>query len=182
MSKTDELIKKISDLNVELLGIINYLDENSIIYGVGQLEALQEDMQKLLESEISELKEQIKKEEKTAMELIREAFNPIQNARCSECNELIGTNAAHICQNKFEPKSIFTRRMERNARTYDFVVKHKILIYQNTRHYGNFTAGKNDCQLQELITLARKEIGYSDKTWSGDIFTSLVNLYRKICV
>jgi hypothetical protein len=63
MSKTDELIKKISDFNVELLGIINYLDENSIIYGVGQLEALQEDMQKLLESEISSLKEQIKKEE-----------------------------------------------------------------------------------------------------------------------
>jgi hypothetical protein len=123
-----------------------------------------------------------KKEDKTSMELIREAFNPIQNARCSECNELIGTNAAHICQNKFEPKSIFTRRMERNARTYDFVVKHKVLIYQNTRHYGNFTAGKNDCQLQELITLARKEIGYSDKTWSGDIFISLVNLYRKICV
>jgi hypothetical protein len=135
-----------------------------------------------LESEIASLKEQIKKEEKTSMELVREAFQSIQNARCSECNELIGTNAAHICQNEFKPKSIFTRRMERSARTYDFVVKHKVLIYQNTRHYGNFTAGKNDCQLQELITLARKEIGYSDKTWSGDIFTSLVNLYRKICV
>ena len=53
--KTDELIKKISDFNVELLGIINYLDENSIIYGIGQLQALQEDMQVLLESELAEM-------------------------------------------------------------------------------------------------------------------------------
>jgi hypothetical protein len=82
----------------------------------------------------------------------------------------------------FVPKSIFTRRIERNNRAYDFVVKHKVLIYQNTRNYLNFTEGKGDRQLQELIDLARKEIGYSDKTWSGDIFNSLVNLYKKICV
>jgi hypothetical protein len=82
MSKTDELIKKISDFNVELLGIINYLDENSIIYGVGQLEALQEDMQKLLESEISSLKEKIKKEEtlpsdKNIKKHLLEIYKPI---------------------------------------------------------------------------------------------------------
>jgi len=78
--------------------------------------------------------------------------------------------------------SIFTRRRIRNSKTYDFVVKYKILIYQNTRHYSNYTEGKNDKYLQELIELAREEIGYSDRTWSGDIFTSLVNLDKKICV
>jgi hypothetical protein len=109
-------------------------------------------------------------------------FKPIQKTICADCGAIGGNEATHDCIKSFEPKSIFTRRKERNAKTYDFVVKHKVLIYQNTRHYGNFTAGKNDNQLQELITLARKEIGYSDKTWSGDIFTSLVNFYRKICV
>lgn len=106
----------------------------------------------------------------------------IINSKCADCGAIGGNETTHDCHKSFEPKSIFTRRRERNNKAFDFVVKHKVLIYQNTRHYGNFTAGKNDCQLQELITLARKEIGYSDRTWSGDIFTSLVNLYKKICV
>ena len=93
---------------------------------------------------------------RTAIEQVREIFEPLQ-------------------------KKMAIRRVV-NHKTYDFVVKHKVLIYQCTRHYDNFNEGKNDNQLQELITLARKEIGYSDKTWSGDIFNSLVNLYKKICV
>jgi len=120
--------------------------------------------------------------DKTPIMQVKEAFEPIQRTICADCGAKGGNEATHDCHKSFEPKSIFTRRKERNNKTYDFVVKHKILIYQNTRHYGNFTAGKNDNQLQELITLARKEIGYSDRTWSGDIFTSIVNMYKKICV
>ena len=153
-----ERVEMVVDVNFLLTNALRHLDDE-------QLKCLADSIY-----------ERIPKPEKATNDII------FQNARCSECNELIGTNAAHICQHKFEPKSIFTRRRIRNAKTYDFVVKHKVLIYQCRRCYGNFNAHKNDYQLQNLIELARKEIGYSDKTWSGDIFNSLVRLYKKICV
>jgi uncharacterized protein YlaI len=95
---------------------------------------------------------------------------PIANAICADCNEQIGNQTAHLC------------RKDRDEKAYSFVVNHKTLIYNVCHHHGNFNAGKNDIKLQELIVLARKEIGYSEKTWSGDIFNALINLYRRICV
>jgi hypothetical protein len=68
------------------------------------------------------------------------------------------------------------------GKNYDFVVNHKVLVYNTTHKYMNYTEGKNDPEVQKLISIARKEIGYSDKTWSGDIYNILVNLYIKICV
>jgi hypothetical protein len=79
-----ELIKKISDFNVELLGIINYLDEKSITYGVGQLEALQGDIQILLEQVLSsQYREKEKEERKGAEEidLIQYVTNLLYAAR-----------------------------------------------------------------------------------------------------
>ena len=47
----------------------------------------------------------------------------------------------------------------------------------NTKHEGyKSPEGK------KLIELARQEIGYSDKTWSGDIYSSLYNTYKSIVV
>jgi hypothetical protein len=152
-------------------------------------------------SAISQLKEQIKKEG-TSVNLIQtrdltdeewlelpkeEILQLYKNCYSMLMNyiQLSGEKIEDIktfTSTEYIPKSIFTRRRIKNQKTYDFVVKHKVAIYQNTRHYSNYTEGKNDKDLQELIEFARKEIGYSDRTWSGDIFTSLVNLYKKICV
>jgi hypothetical protein len=137
-----------------------------------------------LESEISQLKEQIKKEE------IRKQENKIGNSYCGnpitsehDCQVLAKkNNNCEGCKFRIFETVNPPKRQTKNQKTYDFVVKHKVAIYQNTRHYNNYTEGKNDKDLQELIEFARKEIGYSDRTWSGDIFTSLVNLYKKICV
>lgn len=123
--------------------------------------------------------EHIEKEEqsKTTIEFIREAFEPIQLGEKIE-----DIPAFTIAKCLVEFPAFDKTRLNKRFNAYDFVVKYKTLIYQNIRHYNNYTEGKNDKQLQELIELARKEIGYSNKTWSGDIFTSLVNLYKKICV
>jgi hypothetical protein len=186
MTKTDELISKLEEL-VEEVYYPEQNRDNSYI--------------KKLKSEISQLKEQIKKEETSVnliqirdvtdeewLKLPKEEILQLYKNCYSMLNNYIKLSGEKIKHPKtftsteYIPMSIFTRRRIRNSKTYDFVVKHKVLIYHNTKHYGNFTAGKNDKQLQELIELARKEIGYSDRTWSGDIFTSIVNLYKKICV
>src|ERR1035437_6189334 len=51
MSTDKMIIKKLKAWSIELLGIIDYLDKKSIIYGVGQMQALREEM----ESELSVL-------------------------------------------------------------------------------------------------------------------------------
>ncbi len=198
MSKTDELISKLDEL----------IEQYKAYYDSQQSPAVKimpswMEYNNQLESEISELKEQIKeeqchniydkvkeankpenrsfeemeqikKEEKTPMGLVREAFGPIQNVRCSECNELIGTNAAHICQNKFEP-------IQRQNKVFDFVVRHKIDCY-NAFKLSIAHEGYTRPEGKKLIALARQEIGYSDKTWSGDIYSSLYNTYKSIVV
>jgi len=92
------------------------------------------------------------------------------SGKCFKCGEIV-SKTIHLSSAKQRAENIF-----------DFVVRHKTLIYQTTRFYGSFTSGKHDSQLHELITLARKEIGYSDKTWSGDIFNSLIKQYMAITI
>jgi hypothetical protein len=69
----------------------------------------------------------------------------------------------------------------RISKVFYFVVMHKIDCYRAFKlsigHEGyKSPEGKN------LIALARQEIGYSDKTWSGDIYSSIYNTYKSIVV
>lgn len=69
----------------------------------------------------------------------------------------------------------------KNKKIFNFVVKHKIDCYhafkEDTSHKGYHTEyGKN------LITLARKELEYSPKTWSGDIYLHLWKVYKSIVI
>jgi hypothetical protein len=187
MTKTDELISKLEEalqLSKECINLFIDRETKGINSRIVKINKLK--------SAISQLKEQIKKEDQWTTDKIIDFVNwylrlckVITDKDCRfelENQSVIDSFLNGYDYKLWWNKANSPKRRIRNQKTYDFVVKYKILIYQNTRHYNNYVEGKNDKYLQELIELARKEIGYSDKTWSGDIFTSIVNLYKKICV
>jgi hypothetical protein len=73
------------------------------------------------------------------------------------------------------------QKVIRISKVFYFVVMHKTDCYRafklNTKHEGYKSP-----EGQKLIELARQEIGYSDKTWSGDIYSSIYNTYKSIVV
>lgn len=64
MKTQEKKIEKLKEWNTELLGIINYLDEKSIVYGVGQMQALQEEIQSYIAALDAQLQSEQKEETK----------------------------------------------------------------------------------------------------------------------
>lgn len=172
MPHTKSLIEKLCEIAIHVGLPESEPTIANVIKGLRKAKCNQCD---ILANELSLLQEQERKE-------------PLLNSRCADCHELVGSNAAHICKSKTvtemakEAGENMSKHKIRANKVFDFVVRHKTLIYQTTRFYGNFTSGKHDSKLHELIELARKEIGYSDATWSGDIFNSLVKQYKSITI
>ncbi len=69
----------------------------------------------------------------------------------------------------------------RMSRVFYFVVMHKTDCYRAFKVSIDHEGYKSP-EGQKLIALARQEIGYSDKTWSGDIYSSICNTYKSIVV
>ena len=70
---------------------------------------------------------------------------------------------------------------KRTDKVFDFVVKHKTDCYRAFKRTVSREGFKYP-EGAELVKMARKEIGYSDKTWSGDIYNVLFNVYKSIVV
>jgi hypothetical protein len=146
MSKTDEMISKLEHFlhNGAILRLIAGSHRNSLLNKYYHE----------LESELSQLKEQIKKE------------------------EIILTGADNYGQDKGIKLEI---EAQKQNKVFDFVVRHKIDCY-NAFKLSISHEGYKKPEGKKLIELARKEIGYSVKTWSGDIYSSLYNTYKSIVV
>lgn len=71
--------------------------------------------------------------------------------------------------------------MKRKEKVFDFVVKHKTDCYRAFKICINHK-GCNTKEGSFLIDLARAEIGYSPKTWSGDIYNVLWRVYKAITI
>ena len=69
----------------------------------------------------------------------------------------------------------------RMSRVFYFVVMHKTDCYRAFKVSIDHEGYKSP-EGKKLIELARQEIGYSDKTWSGDIYSSIYNTYKSIVV
>jgi hypothetical protein len=63
----------------------------------------------------------------------------------------------------------------------DFVVSHKTECYRAFKICASHK-GFNTKEGSLLVDLARSEIGYSPKTWNGDIYFALWNVYKTICI
>ena len=71
--------------------------------------------------------------------------------------------------------------MSRKGIVFDFVVKHKTDCYRAFKicaHHKGFNTKEGSL----LIEYARKEIGYSRKTWDGDIYFALWKMYKAITI
>lgn len=69
----------------------------------------------------------------------------------------------------------------RNMERFDFVVRHKTDCYRAFK----LGVGHRDYKSSEglkLINMARKELNYSPRTYSGDIYVNLWKMYKEICV
>jgi hypothetical protein len=60
-------------------------------------------------------------------------------------------------------------------------VRHKTDCYRAFKICADHK-GFNTEEGSKLIEFARNEIGYSRKTWDGDIYFSLWKTYKKICM
>lgn len=71
--------------------------------------------------------------------------------------------------------------MKRKEKVFDFVVKHKTDCY---RAFKQSILHKRYCtdEGSHLVELARKELGYSVKTWDGDIYHVLWRVYKAITI
>lgn len=70
---------------------------------------------------------------------------------------------------------------ERTEKVFDFVVRHKTDCYRAFKRSISHEGFKYS-EGAELVKMAREEIGYSDKTWAGDIYNVLHNVYKSIVV
>ena len=80
---------------------------------------------------------------------------------------------------KPETKEISDEKNARKRRVFDFVVKHKTDCYRAFKISVDHK-GFNTKEGSLLIELARTEIGYSRKTWDGDIYHALHRVYKSI--
>ena len=71
--------------------------------------------------------------------------------------------------------------MNRKEKIFDFVVKHKTDCYRAFK-ICNTHKGCNTKEGSLLIELARTELGYSPKTWDGDIYNVLWRTYKAITI
>jgi hypothetical protein len=69
------------------------------------------------------------------------------------------------------------RKMDR----FQFVVNNKTNCYRAFKQGNNHTDYKTQ-EGRHLVTLARKELKYSAKTWSGDIYWQLWKQYKSIVI
>jgi len=100
---------------------------------------------------------------------LNQTMNPIDDGEHAQPSDVI---------NKiFDYKHNTTK--ERKEKLFAFVVANKTQIYQSFRH-GKHCASSPE--MKELLEKARIEIGYSPKTWNGDIVSVLVNAYVSIVV
>jgi hypothetical protein len=80
---------------------------------------------------------------------------------------------------KYDESKIVPQPIKRKEIVFDFVVRHKTSCY-NAFKLCSDHKGFNTEQGSVLIEMARKEIGYSRKTWDGDIYNVLYRVYRGI--
>jgi len=64
-------------------------------------------------------------------------------------------------------------------RMFEFVYKHIKLCRKAFYHGRNYEDFRTTPGLK-LVNMARKELGYSDHTYSGDIFRSIALNYEKL--
>ena len=81
----------------------------------------------------------------------------------------------------YDKKESENKTLSRKEKVFDFVVRHKTDFYRAFKisidHEGFKTS-----EGSHLVDLARKEIGYSVKTWDGDIYYVLYRVYRSIAI
>jgi hypothetical protein len=68
---------------------------------------------------------------------------------------------------------------ERQNKIYLFVVNNKTNCYRAFKTGIKHKDYKTD-EGKKLVELARKDIGYSSKTWGGDIYHTLWEVYFKL--
>jgi hypothetical protein len=101
--------------------------------------------------------------------------------------DMISTNISQIItemideNDKKKAKLHPEKKSNRKGIVFDFVVKHKTDCYRAFKICADHK-GFNTPEGSKLIELARKEIGYSRKTWDGDIYHALWRVYKGITV
>lgn len=77
--------------------------------------------------------------------------------------------------------SIDKPKKKRINRYNQFIIDNKGKLYDAFRH-GLVEDGHNTEQGRRIVELARVELGYSAKTWDGDIYNALFRNWHRIVV
>jgi hypothetical protein len=131
-----------------------------------------------IETQISKYKEDMRSSDAIRLTYALDELKELTNDK-TFADELTESNIAKTETDT--GKIVDMPELKRADKVFDFVVRHKTDCYRafkkSISHEGfKYSEGA------ELIKMAREEIGYSDKTWSGDIYNVLHNVYKSIVV